>query len=86
MSSSDNREVDRETRGPRLSAGVIVVLVLVVAFVVFIAQNTEDAEVTWLFFDATVPLWLALLAAGVVAVIIAEIGGWLWRRSRRPEV
>ena len=35
--------------------GVVVASVFAAAFIVFVAQNTTDTGVTWLFFDASGP-------------------------------
>jgi uncharacterized integral membrane protein len=55
-------------------AGVIVVLLLV-----FIGQNTETANVNFLFFEHETALWLVIaLCAG-----LGFLAGWFVGRSRR---
>lgn len=46
--------------------------VLVLALI-FIVQNTNDAEITFLFWDFTVGLWFGLLIAMLLGMVI----GWL---------
>jgi uncharacterized integral membrane protein len=48
-------------------AGVVVLILLIV----FVAQNTANVEVTFLWMDGSLPLALALLIAGVAGAIIA---------------
>ena len=71
-------EVARSSRAP-LVVGVLLIAVLVV----FVAQNTESTEVTWLVFDRAAPLWLVILIAAVAGAVLTEVIGWLMRRRRR---
>ena len=54
-----------------------------VALIVFIAQNTDDAEVNFLGWDWNLPLFLLLLITIVLSVICSEIVGWYLGRQRR---
>ena len=45
----------------------------------FVAQNTEEAHVNFLFFDATVSLWFVIVATAVLGFL----AGWFVGRSRR---
>ena len=66
----------------RVSSGLVGMLVLAAALVVFILQNTQDVKVDWLFFDGTLPLWLLLLVTAIAGALLAEVAGWLLRRRR----
>jgi len=70
----------RHGRGALVAAGA-----LLVALGVFIGQNTEETTVTWLFVDATQPLWVVLAVTAVLALALGELGGWALRRRRRPD-
>lgn len=67
-------------RGTRqaLTPRRVVVIVLAALSLVFIFQNTRRTRIHWLFWEVTTPLWLALLAVGVIGMIV----GWLFRRRR----
>lgn len=56
------------------------IALLVAALVIwFITANSEDANVSFMFFDAVVPLWLALAITGVGGFLV----GMLFGRRRR---
>lgn len=78
-------QLDRPDPGTssRVNGALIAAIVLVVALVVFVAQNTDDTKVTWLFFDATQPLWVVLAITAVVGLVLGEVVGWLLRHRRR---
>jgi uncharacterized integral membrane protein len=71
----------RETRGgidPRvIVAGVVALLLLA-----FIAQNTRQVPVKWLFFDATTSLWFVILVAAVLGAVASNLVQWWWGRRR----
>jgi uncharacterized integral membrane protein len=48
-------------------AGVVVLILLII----FVAQNTDPVEITFLWMHGSLPLALALLIAGVGAAIVA---------------
>lgn len=74
----DQGDVTRSSRTP-----LLVAVVLVVVLGVFVVQNTESTEVTWLVFDRAAPLWLVILIAAVAGALLTEVAGWLMRRRRR---
>jgi uncharacterized integral membrane protein len=53
-------------------------LFLVVLLVVFWAQNRDETKVTFIFGDATVRIWVALVCASAVGFVI----GFLVRGDR----
>jgi uncharacterized integral membrane protein len=70
MSYEPVRDPSSESKGRSVSPHLVIGLVLVVALLIFIFQNTEEVEVDFLFFDFSSPLWLVLL-------IVAILGGLL---------
>jgi uncharacterized integral membrane protein len=54
----------------KITTRTIVAAVLVVLAVVFIVQNRDDADLDFLVFGFTAPLWLMLLSTTVVGIII----------------
>jgi uncharacterized integral membrane protein len=77
--------------GTRTSAawlGVCLAAVLLVVLIVFLLQNTNSVEVTFLWMHGRLPLAIALLIAGVGAALLTMIVGvaritQLRRRFRR---
>ncbi len=56
----------------------------VLVAVIFIAQNSQEVKVKFLFVDTTTPLIFALLMAAVLGAVIGYVGP-LVRRRRSPE-
>jgi uncharacterized integral membrane protein len=70
---------DEERKGP-ISAGAVALVLLVLALLAFVVQNTEDVQFNWLMIELTMPLWLALVITAVLGALIANLGGWMLRR------
>jgi uncharacterized integral membrane protein len=70
------------SKGARLSGGALAALAGGGLLVVFMAQNTQDVTLQFLFWSFTWPLWLLML-------VTAALGSLLWiglgvlRRHRR---
>jgi uncharacterized integral membrane protein len=60
-----------------------VILLLVVLFVVLIAQNTGDALITFLFWTATMSRIVLLAIAFLVGIVVGFLLGRPWRRKKR---
>jgi uncharacterized integral membrane protein len=81
--SEARAEARRTYRGTGLSIGAVVGVVVLLALIVFVAQNTASTRMHWLGFDFAWPLAAALLAAMAAGVVVAGSAGWLWRHRRR---
>ena len=53
--------------------------------IIFIAQNTQDVQVSFLAWDGTTPLAVALLIAAVGGILLTATAGLLriWQLRRR---
>jgi uncharacterized integral membrane protein len=71
------------TPSRRIDFGVLAAIVVTAALLIFIVQNTDQIEVTWLFFDADAPLWVVIVVTAVLSVALAQLVLLLWRRRRR---
>jgi uncharacterized integral membrane protein len=69
-----------ETNWKAWGLGVLVVLVII-----FIALNSEEVTVKFLFFDASMPLIFALLITTILGVLIGYLLP-IVRRHRRGEL
>jgi len=68
-----------KARAVRLAiAGVAIVLA-----VVFVAQNNERVETSFLFFEVTTSLWVSLLVALALGAVLGQAVGVLWARRKR---
>jgi uncharacterized integral membrane protein len=56
---------------------VTLLAVLLLVLVIFIAQNTQDVEVSFLGWNGQAPLAVALLIAALVGIAIALVAGTL---------
>jgi uncharacterized integral membrane protein len=70
--------------GVHLSSGVIATLGGGGLLVLFMAQNTEEVTLEFLFWSFTVPLWLFTLTVAVLGSIV-WIGLGVLRRHRRRQ-
>ena len=79
-SDVDDRSVTDQARDVGRGLRLLVVAALVAAIVVVALDNRDDVRLGYVFGDAEAPVWIALVAAGIVGVMI----GWLLEhRSRR---
>jgi uncharacterized integral membrane protein len=63
--------------------GLATLLALITLVAVLAAQNTHSVRVEFLFLEGDVPLFVLILVTAIVAIVLTEVAGWLWRRSRR---
>lgn len=69
-----DRSVPR-TRWGAAWVGICAAALALVALIVFMLQNTQPVEVSFLWLHGTLPLALALLIAGVGSVLVALVFG-----------
>lgn len=67
----------RASRTSGLWIGLAVVAVLLVLLIIFIAQNTQKVQVSFLGWNGHTPLAVAILAAVVIGLVVAAIAGSL---------
>src|SRR5690242_6420759 len=78
----------RRSRTSRAWVAVVCLAVLLLLLVVFIAQNTQRVQVSFLGWGGRAPLAVSLLVAALIGVVIAVVAGslrilQLRRRVRR---
>ena len=59
------------------------ILLLVVLFIVLIAQNTGDASITFLFWTATASRIVLLAISFLVGIVVGFLLGRPWRKKRK---
>ena len=80
MIGGSTTEASTAERGRGRTGGLVLAAVIVVALVAVAIDNSEEAEVGYVFGSVTAPVWVVLVAAGIAGFII----GWLIKhRSRR---
>ena len=80
----------RRSRTSSAWFAVVALAVLLLLLIVFIAQNTQDVEVSFLGWDGRAPLAVSLLIATLVGIALAVVAGslrilQLRRRVRRDQ-
>jgi uncharacterized integral membrane protein len=79
---SDLREV--KTRPERaFNIGATLGLVLATATFIFLVQNRQSTRFDWLWFDFSLPLWVALVGALVTGAVLVVTGFAVHRRRVR---
>jgi uncharacterized integral membrane protein len=68
-----------------VSPRLIVAAVALVVALIFIFQNSERVETTFLVFNVTTRLWVGLVVAALVGVILGLVLGAAWSRRRRGD-
>jgi uncharacterized integral membrane protein len=74
-----DESVQREGKG-HIDGRLVVGGIILVLLIVFIAQNTYETPLNFLFFDFSAPLWLML---AITVVLSLGIGFLLGRRAAR---
>jgi uncharacterized integral membrane protein len=71
--NDDRRRGDWVERREGPSTKLIVLAAVAVLLLVFVLQNTDDAQIDFLLWDGAFPLWTMI----VVAAVLGLIGGWV---------
>jgi uncharacterized integral membrane protein len=82
---SDSDFDDQPSRDGRNGPGLFLILTIVVAIItaVFVAQNRDQIEIKFLFFDFSSRIWTAIaMAIGLGILLDRLVIGW-WRRARK---
>jgi uncharacterized integral membrane protein len=84
--SNEDRRIERleEKSGPSLF--LIVTGIVVAAIVIFIIQNTESAQVSFLMFDGSAKLWVVIVISVLAGMLLDRLlQFWMGRRRRRRD-
>ncbi len=82
MSYEGGRPLEPQGDGRRISGSVILGLLAVAAIVIFIVQNTNRAEVNFLFFDGDWALWVVIVITIGLTLIAERFIAYAWKRRR----
>lgn len=81
--SNDIPDKRVEYRGTGFYVGLAVILVFAVALLILAVQNTQMVTVAFFGLEFSVPLFGVAIGAGILAVVLDELVGLVWRRQRR---
>jgi len=79
---ADETGGDREYKEGGVSFGLIVAGIVAIAFV---AQNSNTTDVSFLFFNATVPLSVVIIISMILGALLAWTAGVIRRRRKRRD-
>ncbi len=71
-----------EERSGAFWAGTTFGALLAIATTLLIVQNSESADLDWLWLNFTAPLWLLLFLSALSGAILARLIPPIWRRIR----
>jgi uncharacterized integral membrane protein len=72
-------------RGEGISPSLIGLVLLAVASVIFIVQNSDRSKVRFLFFSVTTRVWVGVVVAIALGVVLDRLFAIWWRRRRDRE-
>ena len=72
-------------RGNGISPSLIGLVLLAVAAVIFIVQNSDRSKVRFLFFSVTTRVWVGVVVAIALGVVLDRVFAMWWRRRRERE-
>lgn len=67
----------------RLVTRVVVGVVVVILAILFVVQNSDRVQTTFVFFDVTTRLWVGLVVALVLGALLGQVVEALWDRRKR---
>jgi uncharacterized integral membrane protein len=82
----DNDAMRRQFRGTGLYWTLILTLVVAVAIIIGIVQNSQGVTLKYLAWTGSLSLAVALLATIVLTVALTSLVGLIWRRRRRHQL
>jgi uncharacterized integral membrane protein len=82
---SSDVPLEQSSDGPdlRLIARLLVAAVAVVLAILFVMQNSDRVEMSFVFFDVTSRLWVGLLVALILGALLGQAAEALWERRKK---
>lgn len=79
----DGQPATETQRGRDVAPRAIIALVALVTAVIFIVQNRNRVETTFLFFDATPRLWVVIVVSLLLGALLGQAAALLARRRKK---
>ena len=67
----------------RMVVRLVIAVVAVVLAVLFVVQNNDKVETSFIFFDVTARVWVGLLVALVLGALLGQAVEALWERRKK---
>jgi uncharacterized integral membrane protein len=81
----DSQPAAAKGRERDVAPRAIIALVALVTAVIFIVQNRNRVETTFLFFDGHPRLWVVILVSLLLGALLGQAGALLLRRRKKAE-
>lgn len=65
------------TRASGLWVGIVVFTIILILLLVFVIQNTRKVQISYFWFDGSIPLAVAMLLSAAAGVLLTAIAGSL---------
>ena len=77
-----NADLHPEAERRGVAPTLIGFVVLVIATVIFVAQNRDEATIEFLFISVTTRIWAGFLIAVALGVVLDRLFSMWWRRRQ----
>ena len=67
----------------RLVIRLVIGAIIVILTILFIVQNNEKVETSFIFFTVETRLWVDLLVAVLLGAVLGQLAEAMWNRRRR---
>jgi uncharacterized integral membrane protein len=67
----------------RLVIRLVIGAIIVILTILFIVQNNEKVETSFVFFTVETRLWVDLLVAVLLGAVLGQLAEAMWNRRRR---
>lgn len=86
LTPEDERDTRVEYRGTGFYVGLVAIFLFGLALFILAVQNTQDVEIDFLGFTFSLPLFAVAIGAALIAVVLDELIGLVWRKRRRTRL
>lgn len=86
MEREETRERTVEYRGTGFYVGLVAIILVALILFILAVQNTQEVQVDFLGFEFSVPVFGIAIGAALLAVILDELIGLVWRRRTRTRL
>jgi uncharacterized integral membrane protein len=66
----------------RLVVRLVVAVAVIVLILLFMTQNNDEVDTSFVFFTVQTRLWVSLLVAVLLGVILGQLGQMVWHRRK----
>lgn len=86
MQSEHDNDVKVEYRGTGFYVSLAVIFLTAITLLILAVQNTGEVTIQFLGFEFALPLFAVILGTALIAGILDEVIGVVWRRQQRTRL